>query len=208
MADSSKPPLVLAVTGASGAIYALRTAKALLDAGRTLEVVLSPMGHAVMVEELGGEFDPTTGFRGWLGGKLGREIAESEVAEYSHMDLAAPLSSGSHTTGGMVIVPCTMKTLASVAHGLSRNLVERAADVTLKERRPLVLVPRECPLSLIHLRNMTAAAEAGAVIAPAAPAYYQHPESFDDLADFVAGRVLSILGIPHNLFTSWGDSAE
>ncbi|HUX08907.1 MAG TPA: flavin prenyltransferase UbiX [Acidobacteriota bacterium] len=208
MGNFSTLPIVLAVTGASGAIYPLRTARALLESGRRLEVIISPMGRAVMTEELGSEFDRAAGFRGWLGGKLGREITEDEVVEYDHMDLAAPPSSGSHKTGGMVIAPCSMKTLAAVSHGLSRNLIERAADVTLKERRPLVLVPRECPLSLVHLRNMTAAGEAGAVIAPASPAFYQHPETFNDLADFIAGRVLSILGIPHNLFASWGDSAE
>ena len=109
---------------------------------------------------------------------------------------------------GMVVVPCSTKSLSGIAHGASLSLVERAAEVTLKERRPLVLVPREAPLSLIHLRNMVAATEAGATIVPAAPGFYQKPESFEDLADFIAGRVLNILGIPQTLFTPWGVSSD
>jgi polyprenyl P-hydroxybenzoate/phenylacrylic acid decarboxylase-like protein len=103
----------------------------------------------------------------------------------------------------MVVVPCSMKTLAGIAHGLSRNLIERSADVTLKERRPLIVVPRETPMSLIHLRNMVLATEAGAVMVPAMPAFYQMPESFDDLADFIVGRILSLLGVEHELYPAW-----
>ena len=201
MTESAQPPVVMAVTGASGAIYALRTARALLQAGRRIELVQSAMGADVLQQELGGD----GGFLFHLESALGRAIAPGEIEEYDLMDLAAPPSSGSHRTAGMVIVPCSMKTLAAVAGGHSRTLIERAADVALKERRPLILVPRECPLSLVHLRNMTAATEAGAVVAPAAPAFYQGPADFNDLADFIAGRVLSLLGIEHSLFTPWGE---
>src|SRR4029079_19215779 len=110
---------------------------------------------------------------------------------------------GSPGCGGMVIVPCSMKTLAGVAHGLSRSLVERAADVMLKERRPLVIVPRETPMSLPQLRNMVLCAEAGAMILPAMPAFYQLPKTLDDLADFLAGKILSALGFDHDLYPEW-----
>jgi polyprenyl P-hydroxybenzoate/phenylacrylic acid decarboxylase-like protein len=103
----------------------------------------------------------------------------------------------------MVVVPCSMKTLAGVANGYASNLIERSADVTLKERRTLVLVPRETPLNLAHMKNLVAAAEAGAAIVPAMPAFYQRPQTFEDLADFIAGRVLNLLGIPHTLFPTW-----
>jgi 4-hydroxy-3-polyprenylbenzoate decarboxylase len=201
-------PIVLAITGASGAIYALHTARALLAAGRRLELIVSPIGRQVLAQELGWEIGEGASIADELANAAGLEPGSSLLTEYSHLDLSAPPSSGSHRTEGMVVVPCSMKTLAAVAHGLSRNLIERAADVTLKERRPLVLVPRECPLNLVHLRNMTAAAEAGAAIAPAAPAFYQHPAGFADLADFVAGRVLSLLGIGHDLYPTWDGSAE
>ena len=193
-------PVTLAITGASGALYALRTALALLEAEKPLEIVISPMGRYVLTEELG----MRGGFAEFLAEKLGRDLDEGSLIEYGHDRLDAPPASGSHRTAGMAVVPCSMKTLAAVASGLSRTLIERAADVALKERRPLVLVPRESPMSLIHLRNASAAAEAGAAIVPASPAFYQRPRSFDDLADFIAGRVLSMLGIEHRLFPPWG----
>jgi 4-hydroxy-3-polyprenylbenzoate decarboxylase len=126
------------------------------------------------------------------------------VVRYQVNDLGAAIASGSYPAGGMVVVPCSTKTLSGIAHGASLSLIERAAEVALKERRPLVLVPREAPYGLVHLRNMLAATEAGAVIVPASPGFYQKPETFEDLADFIAGRVLNILGIPQTLFTPWG----
>jgi polyprenyl P-hydroxybenzoate/phenylacrylic acid decarboxylase-like protein len=122
---------------------------------------------------------------------------------HSNRDLGAKLASGSQRCEGMAIVPCSMKTLAGVAHGLSRTLVERAADVMLKERRRLVLVPRETPMSLPQLRNMVTCAEAGAIVLPAMPAFYHQPRTIDDLADFVAGKILSVLGFEHHLYPSW-----
>ena len=122
---------------------------------------------------------------------------------HSNRDLGATIASGSHGCSGMAIVPCSMKTLAGVAHGLSRNLVERAADVMLKEQRRLVIVPRETPMSLPQLKNMVLCAEAGAMILPAMPAFYQLPKTLDDLADFMAGKILSALGFEHELYPAW-----
>jgi 4-hydroxy-3-polyprenylbenzoate decarboxylase len=204
--EGTTEPIIFAITGASGAIYALHAAKALLTAGRRLELIVSPMGRKVMEHELG--LKAGAGIAEWLVRELKLNAGTDQLKVYGCEAMEAPPSSGSHKTGGMVVVPCSMKTLAAIAHGLSRNLIERAADVTLKERRLLILVVRECPLSLIHLRNMTAAAEAGAVIAPAAPAFYHDPEGIEGLADFVAGRVLSLLGIEHDLFPAWDGMGE
>jgi polyprenyl P-hydroxybenzoate/phenylacrylic acid decarboxylase-like protein len=121
----------------------------------------------------------------------------------SNKDLGATIASGSHACEGMVIVPCSMKTLAGVAHGLSRNLIERAADVMLKERRLLIMVPRETPMSLPQLKNMVACAEAGVMMMPAMPAFYQMPKTIDHLADFMAGKILSALGFSHDLYPKW-----
>jgi polyprenyl P-hydroxybenzoate/phenylacrylic acid decarboxylase-like protein len=135
--------------------------------------------------------------------KHGAGVKAGSFVVHSNRDLGATLASGSHDARGMVIVPCSMKTLAGVAHGLSRNLIERAADVMLKERRPLVIVPRETPMSLPQLKNMVLCAEAGAIMLPAMPAFYQGPRSLDDLADFMAGKILSALGFEHSLYPAW-----
>jgi polyprenyl P-hydroxybenzoate/phenylacrylic acid decarboxylase-like protein len=127
---------------------------------------------------------------------------------HSPDDLAAAISSGSFLTMGMAVAPCSMRTLASIAHGLADNLLTRAADVTLKERRPLVLVPRETPLSLIHLRNMVAVAEAGATVLPPTPGFYHRPRTIEDLVDQTTGKVLDQLGIEHDLFRRWGTPTE
>jgi 4-hydroxy-3-polyprenylbenzoate decarboxylase len=193
--------VILAVTGASGVIYALRTASALLKAGRAIELIISAVGKTVLAEEL--DLKEAMTFSSVVLKTAGLAHESGRIIEYGPEELTAPPASGSHQASGMVIVPCSMKTLSAVAAGSSRNLIERAADVTLKERRPLVLVPRESPLSLVHLRNMTAAAEAGAIIVPAAPAFYQKPKSFEDLADFIAGRILSLLGEEQRLFKPW-----
>jgi len=122
---------------------------------------------------------------------------------YNVDDLSAPFMSGSFQTDGMIIIPCTMKTLAGIAHGYSDNLILRAADVTLKERRKLIVVPRETPLSLVHLRNMLEVAKLGVFLVPAMPAYYHKPKKLEDLADFVVGKVLDCLGLEHKLFKRW-----
>lgn len=194
--------ITIAITGASGAIYATRTMAALMERGCHLELVVSDYGRRLLRDELGeaASVDKLTDF---LVGKYGDGMKQGSYTLYSNKDLGAKIASGSQSSEGMVVVPCSMKTLAGIAHGLSRNLVERAADVMLKERRTLIIVPRETPMSLPQLKNMTLCAEAGALIMPAMPAFYQMPKSLDDLADFMAGKILSALGLPHDLYPSW-----
>jgi 4-hydroxy-3-polyprenylbenzoate decarboxylase len=197
-----RPTIAVAITGASGALYATRTLAALLTRGMHVEVVISDYGRRLLRDELG---DKATVERllPFLEEKYGPGVTAGSLTIHSNRDLGATIASGSHGCRGMAIVPCSMKTLAGVAHGLSRNLVERAADVMLKERRALVIVPRETPMSLPQLRNMVLCAEAGAVILPAMPAFYQMPKSLDDLADFMAGKIISALGFEHDLYPAW-----
>lgn len=195
--------VIVAVTGASGGLYALRLLRALLIGGHQVGVVLSGFGRYVLREETG--LGAGEGLQDRLADLYGDRVRKGALTEYKIGDLAASIASGSVHTDGMVVIPCSMKTLSAIAHGTSSSLIERAADVTLKEGRPLVLVPRETPLNIIHLRNLLAAAEAGARIVPAMPAFYQKPSSFDDLADFIAGRVLNLLGIEQSLFTPWDE---
>jgi len=192
----------VAVTGASGALYAIRTMAALLERGYHLEVVFSDYGRRLLSDELGpaAKVDRLADL---LADKYGDATRQGTFEIFSNKDLGAPIASGSHRCDGMVVVPCSMKTLAGVAHGLSRSLIERAADVMLKERRRLVLVPRETPMSLPELRNMVLCAEAGATVLPAMPAFYQMPKTLDDLADFLAGKVLGALGVDHDLYPPW-----
>ncbi len=198
--------IALGVTGASGSIYALRTMAALLDQGTDLELVFSDFGRRLFMDELGEEVKADR-LMERLVARYGESVRRGRFALHSNRDMGAALASGSHPCEAMAIVPCSMKTLAGVAHGLSRSLIERAADVMLKERRRLVLVPRETPMSLPQLRNMVAAAEAGALILPAMPAFYQRPRTIDDLADFIAGRILNALGFEQRLFTPWKGEA-
>ncbi len=193
---------VVAVTGASGAIYAVRTIAALLEQGCHLDLVFSEFGRRLMHDELGAEAR-IEDLLPFLAARYGEAIRKGSFDIHSNRDLGASIASGSHPTDGMAIVPCSMKTLAGVAHGLSRSLVERAADVVLKERRRLVLVPRETPMSLPQLRNMVLCAEAGAMLLPAMPAFYQLPRTLDDLADFIAGKILQGLGLDHRLSPAW-----
>jgi 4-hydroxy-3-polyprenylbenzoate decarboxylase len=195
--------VAVAITGASGALYATRTVAALLELGARVELVVSDYGRRLLRDELGDTANVER-FMPFLTGKYGDGVHAGSLLVHSNRDLGATIASGSHGCRGMVIVPCSMKTLAGVAHGLSRNLVERAADVMLKERRTLVIVPRETPMSLPQLRNMTLCAEAGAIMMPAMPAFYQMPKTLDDLADFMAGKILSALGFRHELYPKWG----
>jgi flavin prenyltransferase len=194
--------VAIAITGASGAIYATRTLAALLARGLTVELVVSDYGRRLLRDELGEEASLDR-LMPYLSATCGASVAAGSLVVHNNRDLGATIASGSHHCRGMAIVPCSMKTLAGVAHGLSRNLVERAADVMLKERRPLVVVPRETPMSLPQLRNMVLCAEAGAIILPAMPAFYQQPRTFEDLADFLAGKILSALGFEHDLYPPW-----
>ena len=202
MSADRQASVAMAITGASGALYATRTLAALLERGLHVELVVSDYGRRLLRDELG---DQATVDRliPFLVQKYGEQVQQGTVIVHANRDLGATIASGSHGCKGMVIVPCSMKTLAAVAHGLSRNLVERAADVMLKERRPLVIVPRETPMSLMQLRNMVLCAEAGAMMLPAMPAFYQMPQTLDHLADFMAGKILSALGIEHDLYPMW-----
>jgi flavin prenyltransferase len=201
-ADSAGRSVALAITGASGAVYATRTLAALLECGCRVELIVSDYGRRLLRDELG-EGAAVERMSAFLEQKYGAAIGKGSFVVHSNKDLGATIASGSHDCEGMAVVPCSMKTLAGVAHGLSRNLIERAADVMLKERRTLVLVPRETPMSLPQLRNMVLCAEAGAMILPAMPAFYQMPTSLDDLADFMAGKILSALGFSHELYPAW-----
>ena len=200
--STTRRSIAVAVTGASGAIYATRTIAALLERGCHVELVVSDYGRRLLRDELGeaASIDKLTDY---LVSKYGGGVRSGTTTLYSNKDLGAKIASGSQGCQGMVVVPCSMKSLAGIAHGLSRNLVERAADVMLKERRPLIVVPRETPMSLPQLRNMVLCAEAGAMVMPAMPAFYQMPRTLDDLADFMAGKILSALGFEHELYPSW-----
>jgi 4-hydroxy-3-polyprenylbenzoate decarboxylase len=190
------------ITGASGAIYAMRTMAALLERECHLEVVVSEYGRRLLHDELGDKA-AVPRLREYLVETYGQAASRGTFTVLSNKDLGATIASGSHDCEGMVIVPCSMKTLAGVAHGLSRNLVERAADVMLKEKRRLVIVPRETPMSLPQLKNMVLCAEAGAMLLPAMPAFYQQPKTLADLSDFMAGKILSALGLSHDLYPKW-----
>jgi flavin prenyltransferase len=194
--------LAIGVTGASGAIYAARTIAALLELGCHLEIVISEYGRRLLAEELGADARADR-LGEWLTARYGEGVRAGTYELHGNRDLGASLASGSHRCDAMVIVPCSMKTLAGVAHGLSQNLIERAADVMLKEKRRLIVVPRETPMSLPDLRNMVACAEAGAMLLPAMPAFYQKPATIDDLAAFVAGKILNALGFEQQLFRAW-----
>ena len=194
--------VTVAITGASGAIYALRTLRALLMQGVQVDLIVSKYGWMLLREE-GGFEGKQEQLLEFLADRYGDAVRNGVCQAHGIQHMAATVASGSAACEGMVVVPCSMKTLSGIARGASSNLIERAADVMLKERRPLILVPRETPMNLIHLKNMVSATEAGAMMVPAMPAFYQRPETFEDLADFIAGRILSLLGIEHGLFPPW-----
>ena len=187
-------PVTLAITGASGAPYAVRLLRALNDAGVPVRLIISETGWRLLAEEsgIGGEAELRDRTGDW-----------SRVVLYDDDDRGATPASGSAPSRGMVVCPCSMGTLASIAQGTSRSLIERAADVCLKERRPLILVPRETPYSVIHLENMLRLSRAGAVVLPASPAFYHHPLTMDDLVDFVVGRILDHVGVDAGIGPRW-----
>jgi 4-hydroxy-3-polyprenylbenzoate decarboxylase len=190
------------MTGASGALYFVRTTRALLAGGHRVDLVVSRHGLYTLKEETAyGRFEGS--IEEWFRSELGSGMSGA-LFEHGHRDQTAPIASGSDPADGMIVVPCTVKTLAGIAQGYATNLIERAADVMLKERRRLVLVVREAPYNLIHLRNMQQVAEAGGSILPASPAFYARPETFDDLGDFIAQRALGLVGIDVDLFRRWG----
>jgi 4-hydroxy-3-polyprenylbenzoate decarboxylase len=198
--------IILAVTGASGALYAERVLKALIEDGHGIELVLSSYGARLLKEERGLPGEPRRLVEA-LCERHGLSLATDQVAVHANGDLGAAISSGSYPVHGMAVVPASMRTIGAVAAGLADTLVDRAAMVTLKERRPLVLVPRETPLSRIHLQNLLRLHDAGAAIVPADPAFYQAPRTFEDLGDFIAARVMEQLGVPpsRDLFPRWGE---
>jgi 4-hydroxy-3-polyprenylbenzoate decarboxylase len=194
---------VVAISGASGSIYGIRLVKALLEADARLLVILSDAGKNVLAHEMG--YEPHRPFLDFLvscGLKIGRE---PRLELFSQDAVSSASASGSFVHSGMVVVPCSMKTLAGIASGFADNLVTRSADVCLKERRPLILVPRETPYSLIHLENMTRAGRAGAVILPPNPCFYLNPQTIEDLVDTIVARIMDHLGIDHELVSRWGD---
>jgi 4-hydroxy-3-polyprenylbenzoate decarboxylase len=204
--DKNDLPLILAITGASGAVYAVRLLEVLLAGGREVHLMISPSGAAVVKQELSANVNIEQFEIQSLLPPAPGEKSAGQVRYHHYQDFMAPPASGSFLTGGMVVCPCSGSTLSGIAHGASNNLIQRAADVQLKERRKLILVPRETPLSIIQLDNMRKAAEAGAVILPAMPGWYHGVKSVQDLVDFVVARILDQLGVPHELMRRWGDS--
>src|SRR5262249_28049089 len=203
----NQPSVAIAITGASGAIYATRTLAALLERGVHVELIVSDYGRRLLRDELG-DAASVDRMMPFLVERYGGAVAAGTITLHGNRDLGATLASGSHGCSGMAIVPCSMKTLAAVAHGLSRNLIERAAGVMLKERRRPRILPRETPMSLMQLRNMVLCAEAGAMILPAMPAFYQQPKTLDNLADFMAGKILAALEFEHDLYPAWTGQAD
>jgi 4-hydroxy-3-polyprenylbenzoate decarboxylase len=200
MAAGAPLPLVVAVTGASGAPYAVRLLRALVVAERPVWLVVSAHGFRLLETESG------IASLEQLRAAVGHEAWDRLVTVYDDRDRGARPASGSARTAGMVICPCSMGTLAAVSQGTSRSLVERAADVALKERRPLVLVTRETPLSMVHLENMLRVTRAGGIVLPASPGFYHRPARIEELVDFVVARVLDLLDVSHDVGRRWGDA--
>jgi 4-hydroxy-3-polyprenylbenzoate decarboxylase len=203
--------ITLALTGASGMAYGLRLLECLLQAGCKVDLLISQAARIVAKQELdlqlpSGNAELVDFFNARFGGKAGGHTGR--LAVYGKEEWFSPAASGSNPADAMVVCPCTMGSLAAIAHGLADNLIERAADVILKEKRPLILVARETPFSLIHLRNMTALAEAGATILPANPGFYHRPQNIEQVIDFIVARILDQLDIAHELMPRWGDKAE
>ena len=194
----SRHPVVLAITGASGAPYAVRLLQQLVEQRVPTWLIVSNHGFRLLHTET--SLPDLAALRAYVGASG----FDACVTVFDDGDRGAAPASGSARSSGMVICPCSMGTVAAVAHGTSRSLVERAADVALKERRPLLLVPRETPLSLVHLENLTAVTRAGAIVIPASPGFYHRPTTIEELVDFVVARVLDQLQVEHTLGRRWG----
>lgn len=195
---AQRHPLVLAVTGASGAPYAVRLLQQLVVLQVPTWLIVSSHGFRLLSTE--SDIPDMHSLRA----RVGADAFDACVTVFDDSDRGAAPASGSARSSGMVVCPCSMGTVSAIAHGTSRSLVERAADVALKERRKLILVPREAPLSLIHLENLTQVTRAGAMVIPAAPGFYHKPASIDDLVDFIVARVLDHLEVEHTLGKRWG----
>ena len=196
--------LVVGVSGASGAVYAERFILALTRLMRgESSLIISPAAIRIRREERNSKVTTPAEYLEEILSSISPEQRGQSFVPEDHRDVGARPASGSAPYDGMVIVPCSMKTLAALAHGYTTNLLERAGDVALKERRKLIVVPRETPYNLVHLRNMTALTEAGGIVLPASPGFYQKPETLEDLGDFIGGRILAIFGVAHSLYSSW-----
>lgn len=202
MSESASRPIVVAITGASGAPYAVGLLEALVAARRPVSLIVSDHGLRLLQTET--TFKSVDDLRE----QVGAAAWDSAVCVYDDRDRGAAPASGSARSAGMVICPCSMGTISAIAAGSSRSLVERAADVTLKERRRLIVVPRETPYSAIHLENMLTLTRAGAVVLPASPGFYHRPNGIDDLVNFVVARVLDHLEVEHNLVPRWGSGPD
>lgn len=196
---------VVGITGASGAPYGARLVRELLAAGIRVHLVVSDAGWRVLKEELGWDAARRTEA---LRAAFGEAAEDGRLVYHPQNDIGASIASGSFRAEGMVVIPCSMGSLSAIANGASTNLLTRAADVQLKEGRPLLLVPRETPLSAIHLENMLKLARLGARIVPAMPAFYNGPQTIEDVVAFLVGKVMDSMGVPHNLFRRWGESDE
>ncbi len=193
----------VAISGASGAPYAHRLLQVLVMGGHSIYLSISGSGLPILNDETGlllkgSETDIQFALEKHLGAK------EGQISYFDEDNMYAPIASGSNKVDAMIVIPCSMKTLASIANGFASTLIERAADVTMKEKRKLIIVPRETPLSAIHLRNMLTLAELGCHIIPAMPAFYHHPKKMADMVDFIVGRVLDAMGIENDLSPRWG----
>ena len=199
-------PVIVAISGASGTIYGMRLLHFLLENNYKVEFVISESASKVAQVEidLNLSLEPKI-LKEQVLSYLGNSVSKKEelLNVWSHKDIAASISSGSYRTSGMIIIPASMGTIGAIASGTSDNLITRAADVCLKERRKLILVPREMPFSTIHLENLTRLSIAGAIITPACPGFYHAPKDLNDAIDFVVGKVLDLIGIDHSLFKRW-----
>lgn len=199
--------IAVALTGASGMPYGLKLIECLITAGCRVQVLYSQVAQIVARQELEVTIPArATDAQLWFAERFGASAEQLHV--YGREEWFAPLASGSNPPDAMVICPCTMGTLAAVAAGLSSNLIERAADVCLKEGRKLILVPRETPFSTLHLENMLRLSRMGVVILPPSPGFYHHPQSIEDLVDFVVARILDQLGVQHTLLRRWGEPGQ
>ena len=193
---------ILAISGASGSLFGIRLLEHLVKQSE-VHLIISSQSFSIISHETGIDWSVATDTQKEK--KIRGYLKSRRVYYHNELNLASPLSSGSFITNGMLVVPCSMKTLSGIAHGYANNLTERAADVTIKEGRPLLLSPREMPFSAIHLENMLKLARLGVTIAPPVPAFYQNPGSLDDMVDFVVGKIMDSFGIQHTLFKRWGE---
>src|SRR5208337_1172419 len=190
--------IILAITGASGAPFGVRVLEELLKTA-AVHLIISSNTFPIIADETGHDWTGDTG------PKLRKQFGTDTLYYYEDKNMEAPIASGSFKTNGMLVVPCSMKTLSGIANGYANNLIERAADVTIKEGRPLLLSPREMPFSAIHLENMLKLSRLGVKIAPPVAGFYHKPKSMDEMIDFLAGKILDVMGIKHEIYKRWGE---